>query len=116
LGLNSGIGDVHNIAYKIAAVHHGWATSAILDTYQDDRRQVAEINSKQSVKNGKKIFSLLKAMGTTGVEVSQARKNFIQSLTDPIKRAFVDAEIEGQEEHFDNVSCRWLLISNAIFL
>ena len=95
---------MHNLAYKIAAVHHGWAEEALLDTYDTDRRHIAQVNSQQSVKNGKKIFSLLKAMGTTGSDVDQARANMLQSLQDPEKRAHIDEEIKDQQEHFDNVS------------
>ena len=63
LGLNSGIADVHNLAYKIAAVLKGWASDSLLESYQADRRPVAEVNALQSVKNGKQIFGLLKALG-----------------------------------------------------
>ena len=33
LGLNTGIGDVHNLAYKLAAVHQGWASESVLQSY-----------------------------------------------------------------------------------
>jgi len=104
LGLNSGLGDVHNLAYKIAAVHQGWGQDSLLDTYDAERRHVAEVNSLQSVKNGKRIFSLLKAMGTTHSDVEQARFNLIQSLQDPKQRQSIDRGVEEQREHFDNVS------------
>jgi 2-polyprenyl-6-methoxyphenol hydroxylase-like FAD-dependent oxidoreductase len=38
LGLNSGLGDVHNLAYKIAAVHQGRGSDRLLDTFEFDRR------------------------------------------------------------------------------
>lgn len=104
LGLNSGLGDVHNLAYKIAAVQQGWGKDRLLDSYDAERRHVAEVNSLQSVKNGKRIFSLLKAMGTTHPDVDQARLNLIQSLRDPKQRLSIDRGIEEQREHFDNVS------------
>lgn len=105
LGLNSGIADAHNLAYKIAAVHHGWATSSILQTYEDDRRQIALVNSAQSVKNGKKIFSFLKTLGTAGIDdVEEARRNLHKSIHDPDKQDMIAREVEGQREHFDNVS------------
>lgn len=104
LGLNSGLGDVHNLAYKIAAVLQGWASQQILDTYQADRRHIAEINSQQSVKNGKKIFGLLKALGTTTADTVQARQNLHEFLRDEERRKKIDREIEEQQEHFDNVS------------
>jgi 2-polyprenyl-6-methoxyphenol hydroxylase-like FAD-dependent oxidoreductase len=105
LGLNSGLADVHNLAYKIAAVHKGWADNKILDTYQSERQHVAEVNSKQSVKNGKKIFGLLKTLGTAGTDdIATARKNLYATIRDPKKKRKIDEGIEDQREHFDNVS------------
>ncbi|EMR63979.1 putative -dichlorophenol 6-monooxygenase protein [Eutypa lata UCREL1] len=104
LGLNSGIADVHNLAYKIAAVHHGWAGDSLLDSYENERRQIALVNSTQSIKNGKKIFSFLKALGTAGIDdVEASRANLEHSIHSPEKQEMIAAEIEGQREHFDNL-------------
>ncbi|KNG82470.1 hypothetical protein ANOM_009532 [Aspergillus nomiae NRRL 13137] len=103
LGLNSGLGDVHNLAYKLAAVHHGSATDALLDTYEAERRQVALVNSQQSVKNGKKIFGLLKALGTTDPDVDVARHNLYQTIHDERAMVEISKGIEDQREHFDNL-------------
>ncbi|KAM0321536.1 hypothetical protein ACHAQA_010026 [Verticillium albo-atrum] len=105
LGLNSGLADAHNLAWKIAAVHQGWATTLILDTYELERRPIALVNSAQSVKNGKKIFSFLKALGTAGIEdLDEARANMFKSIHDPLKKDLIDRNVEAQREHFDNVS------------
>ena len=40
-GLNSGVGDAENAAWKIAYVGHGWAPEQLLDTYHDERRAAA---------------------------------------------------------------------------
>ncbi|WP_406740643.1 FAD-dependent monooxygenase [Streptomyces atratus] len=40
-GMNTGIGDVDNLAWKLAAVTSGRATPALLDSYQAERRPVA---------------------------------------------------------------------------
>ncbi|MFI9271421.1 FAD-dependent monooxygenase [Kitasatospora sp. NPDC052896] len=40
-GMNTGIGDVDNLAWKLAAVLGGRAGQALLDSYQDERRPVA---------------------------------------------------------------------------
>lgn len=105
LGLNSGLADVHNIAYKIAAVLQGWATPTLLETYAKDRRPVAMVNASQSVKNGKQIFSFLKTLGTAGIrDVQEARENLLRSIHDPEKQVMIADEVEGQREHFDNVS------------
>lgn len=105
LGLNSGLADVHNLAYKIAAVHRGWASPKILKTYVEERRPIALINAMQSVKNGKTIFSFLKTLGTAGIsDVQEARANLLRSIHDPEKQQMIADEVEGQREHFDNAS------------
>jgi 2-polyprenyl-6-methoxyphenol hydroxylase-like FAD-dependent oxidoreductase len=40
-GFNTGIGDAVNIGWKLAAVLNGWAPSALLDSYEAERRPVA---------------------------------------------------------------------------
>ncbi|MCD2194709.1 FAD-dependent monooxygenase [Actinomycetospora endophytica] len=40
-GYNTCVGDAVNLAWKIAAVHHGWAEEALLDSYEAERRPVA---------------------------------------------------------------------------
>jgi len=44
LGLNGGIQDVHNLAWKLAAVTAGRADDALLDSYARERRPVGERN------------------------------------------------------------------------
>jgi 2,4-dichlorophenol 6-monooxygenase len=44
LGLNSGIGDVHNLCWKLAAVLRGRAGDQLLDSYEVERRPVAARN------------------------------------------------------------------------
>ncbi|MGY4098762.1 FAD-dependent monooxygenase [Nocardia sp. R16R-3T] len=40
-GLNSGVADAENAAWKLAFVLNGWATAALLDTYHDERHAAA---------------------------------------------------------------------------
>jgi hypothetical protein len=104
LGLNTGLADVHNIAYKLAAVHQGWACPSLLESYGAERRHVADVNSIQSVKNGKKIFSFLKALGTAGVDnLDEARRRLMETIHDPSKKELIENHVEGQREHFDNL-------------
>ena len=104
LGLNSGLGDVHNLAWKFAAVLRGEASEELLDTYQADRRQVALVNSIQSVKNGQEIFKLLKTLGVgSSKTVEEARENMITTIHDPSMKASIENGIEAQREHFDNL-------------
>jgi 2-polyprenyl-6-methoxyphenol hydroxylase-like FAD-dependent oxidoreductase len=41
-GMNTGIQDAFNLAWKLALVYHGAATESLLDTYEAERRPVAE--------------------------------------------------------------------------
>jgi 2-polyprenyl-6-methoxyphenol hydroxylase-like FAD-dependent oxidoreductase len=41
-GFNTGVGDAINLAWKIAAILHGWAPAELLASYDAERRPVAE--------------------------------------------------------------------------
>jgi 2-polyprenyl-6-methoxyphenol hydroxylase-like FAD-dependent oxidoreductase len=41
-GMNTGVQDAFDLAWKLAYVHKGWAPDALLDSYGADRRPVAE--------------------------------------------------------------------------
>lgn len=43
-GLNSGVQDAENLAWKLAFVRHGWAPPALLRSYDAERRAAAEEN------------------------------------------------------------------------
>ncbi|MFD8236860.1 FAD-dependent oxidoreductase [Streptomyces sp. NPDC059696] len=47
-GSNTGIQDAHNLAWKLAAVLDGWAGDRLLDTYDAERRPVAEATSARA--------------------------------------------------------------------
>lgn len=51
LGLNTGVQDVHNLAWKLALVLTRAAPDALLDSYEQERRPVAEANSNWSLGN-----------------------------------------------------------------
>jgi putative polyketide hydroxylase len=48
-GANTGIADVHNLAWKLAAVLAGHAAPALLDTYQPERRPRAVLAASQAL-------------------------------------------------------------------
>lgn len=54
-GLNSGVQDAHNLAWKLAAVLRGNASDQLLDTYHAERRPVAESNANFSFNNRKRL-------------------------------------------------------------
>jgi putative polyketide hydroxylase len=48
-GMNTAIGDGFNLAWKLSWVLRGWAPDALLDTYETERRPVAEHNLARSL-------------------------------------------------------------------
>ncbi len=48
MGMNTGIHDAHNLAWKLAAVLRGWADPCLLETYESERRPVGLRNTKRS--------------------------------------------------------------------
>jgi 2,4-dichlorophenol 6-monooxygenase len=66
LGLNSGVGDVHNLAWKLAAVTAGTAPDTLLDTYESERRPVAERNCDVSLANALKLAEVPVAIAERG--------------------------------------------------
>lgn len=52
-GMNSGIQDAHNLAWKLAQVIGGNASNELLDSYEAERRPVAQRYADESVKNAR---------------------------------------------------------------
>jgi 2-polyprenyl-6-methoxyphenol hydroxylase-like FAD-dependent oxidoreductase len=48
-GMNTAILSGHDLGWKLAWVHRGWAGDELLDTYEAERRPVAEHNLARSV-------------------------------------------------------------------
>ncbi len=63
LGLNTGVQDAHNLAWKIAAVVRGLAPAELLATYETERRPVARTNLEHSVRNFESMNELNKVVG-----------------------------------------------------
>jgi len=53
VGMNSGVQDAHNLAWKLAAIVQGWADPSLVDSYEAERRPVALFNCEQSIRNAK---------------------------------------------------------------
>ncbi|MEZ5503726.1 MAG: FAD-dependent monooxygenase [Halioglobus sp.] len=101
LGLNTGIGDAQNISWKIAAVEKGWAGDELLDTYERERKTVAEVNSAQSLNNAMKLFELIACL--YGADPDQQKIHFRKMCNDSSGSAELKAAIEIQRPHFDSL-------------
>jgi len=53
--MNTGLQDIHNLCWKLAAVLGGWADEALLDTYDRERRPIALYNAAEAVRNLKTL-------------------------------------------------------------
>jgi putative polyketide hydroxylase len=50
-GFNTGVQDVHNLVWKLAAVLRGVAAPSLLETYHDERQPVGQAITEQSLAN-----------------------------------------------------------------
>lgn len=69
-GMNSGLQDAHNIAWKLASVVHGTSDSSLLSTYAHERRDIAMKYTQLSMINYHKTT---KAATMLGMDASLAQ-------------------------------------------
>ncbi len=100
LGLNTGVADVHNLLWKLAAVEVGWLDPSSLDTYESERKPVAQFNCDQSMHNAFKLIEIPIALGVTA-DIDESTAAVRATLADPTRRAAVQAAIANQAIHFD---------------
>lgn len=60
IGLNTGVQDAHNLAWKLAFVIKGQASERLLDTYEAERRPVAQSNAAWSTANAQRLTAVVK--------------------------------------------------------
>ena len=80
-GVNTGIQSAHNLAWKLAYVLHGHADTSLLESYDQERRPVAEYNTARSLDNARLVVDVAEAgQGrhpdgiTPAAAVAQARR------------------------------------------
>ncbi|MFL1438764.1 FAD-dependent monooxygenase, partial [Nocardiopsis protaetiae] len=84
-GLNSGVQDAENAAWKIAYVRAGWADEEFLETYHTERHAAALENAEITSATMRFLVPQDEAEHTTRVTVLE------QALTDEAARARVDS-------------------------
>ncbi len=95
LGLNTGVQDAHNLAWKLAWVLDGRAPERLLETYESERKPVAEANSAFSLNNALRGGS---AVGP-GARIAMAKLE-AGGPDVPALLAQLQADIEANREHF----------------
>jgi putative polyketide hydroxylase len=83
-GINTGFADVHNLVWKLTRVLRGTAPESLLDSYDTERRPVAESNAAWSTENSKRFVAVKRAMIADDRETLRALLAEQQSHVDPI--------------------------------
>jgi 2-polyprenyl-6-methoxyphenol hydroxylase-like FAD-dependent oxidoreductase len=87
-GMNTGIGDAADLAWKIAAMIEGWGGRNLLATYDTERRPVGTYNTLEAADNYAKsgdIFSCLDGLQEEGSAGETARNALLAMLPPKIK-------------------------------
>ncbi|MEW5809185.1 MAG: FAD-dependent monooxygenase [Actinomycetota bacterium] len=71
-GLNSGVQDAHNLAWKLSAILQYGAADSLLDTYEAERRPVIARFAEQSVHNHFKLDDVTAPLGITNRSLHKA--------------------------------------------
>jgi 2-polyprenyl-6-methoxyphenol hydroxylase-like FAD-dependent oxidoreductase len=95
-GLNTGVQDAHNLAWKLARVIAGTASDRLLETYERERQPVARSNTDWSVRN------FLEAGTAVGPGNLMATMQIEAGGPDvPALLAQLQRDIDGERDHFD---------------
>ena len=123
-GMNTGIQDTWNLAFKLAHVVKNEASESILDTYDIERRGIANDVIKRSggitkvATTNNKLIQLLRNLGVGGIlSIDLVRNKIVNSLqqTDicytntPLVNT--DQVLYQNKTKFQNIGSKWYLLS-----
>ncbi|TDC72095.1 aromatic ring hydroxylase [Actinomadura sp. GC306] len=83
LGLNSGVQDAHNLAWKLAAVLSGRAPDGLLDSYEAERRPVGAHNIDWALSAAAHNQAILGAIGLGATTPPERRERMFAAYFDP---------------------------------
>src|SRR5262249_29246347 len=83
-GMNTGLGDAMDLAWKLAAVLAGWGDPALLASYEAERRPIAQRNTKEATSNLLRFRDLKSgpAIADDSAAGAQPRAAFKQAMFD----------------------------------
>jgi len=112
LGLTSAIHDAQNLCWKVAAVLAGNASTALLDTYEAERRPVDERNCQRSLENAMNHFAIVAALGvspenTAAQNMTLLRKVWSDNAEDAQHRADILRAMRLQSMEFSELNVEY---------
>jgi 2-polyprenyl-6-methoxyphenol hydroxylase-like FAD-dependent oxidoreductase len=105
-GLNMGLQDCANLAWKLGAEIHGWAPAGLLDTYHQERHPVAERVAMQTLAQS----ALLKP----GPAVTALRTLFGELLSYPDTLRHIVDTMSGNDIRYDMATVDHLLVGRLV--
>ena len=94
-GMNTGLQDAHNLAWKLAAVVDGHADASLIDTYGEERKPIAQSNSGWSVRNAVN-FAPIVGPGAA----HQAKRLASGEITIDALSQEIQTLVDGEKAHF----------------
>lgn len=101
-GMNTGLQDVHNLAWKLAMVIKGQAPESLLDTYFTERVQIAKANTNWSITNSQRFVKIFTALAQNDIptfeEALKDQTNHINNILFDLGFVY-GSEYQNQEEY-----------------
>ncbi|KAK2389322.1 2,4-dichlorophenol 6-monooxygenase [Trifolium repens] len=79
-GMNTGIQDAHNLAWKVASVIKGIAPTSMLNTYDMERRPISVFNTRLSLENYRAAMSVPSTLGLNPTVANTVHKVIINGV------------------------------------
>src|SRR6266849_6926426 len=101
LGMNTGIGDVMNLCWKLAAVHQGWAGPRLIASYEIERRPMGVRNSQLGVRCTRVMdgWALSPDFERDGAAAEAARRAFGARIMEEDKPQYLTVGIQLGERY-----------------
>jgi 2-polyprenyl-6-methoxyphenol hydroxylase-like FAD-dependent oxidoreductase len=108
-GMNTGIADAADLAWKLAAALRGWGGLAILDSYEAERRPIALRNLEQANLNLQR--SLERTVPPFILEDSARGRAIRQDMAEGMRRAGVEREFDAPGVHLGHRYASALIVA-----
>ncbi|MGW6445905.1 cytochrome P450 [Lentzea sp. NPDC055074] len=95
-GLNTGIADAADLGWKIAATLDGWAGPGLLDSYEAERRPIAEASLDEANRNLRRTMDREVPQDIDGPDGEEARR----AMAERLASSGAHREFDAPEIHF----------------